>query len=91
MPQALLALAVLLVGGLAFANMRGRVNVFAGTPIRFVFRDGVSSEKHETRLRVLFNNVKDQGNGVYIVIPQESGTIVIPEEATVSGSTVVLR
>lgn len=91
MPQALLALAVLLVGGLAYANSRGRVNLFAGTPVRFVFRDGVSSDNHMSRLRVLFNNVTDQGNGVYVVVPQETGTIVIPEEATVSGSTVVLR
>lgn len=91
MPQALLALAVLLVGGLAYANSRGRLNVFVGQPVRFVFRDGVSSDAHKSRLQVLFNDVKDQGNGVYVVSPQESGTIVIPEEATVSGSTVVLR
>ena len=91
MPQALLALAVLLIGGLAYANQRGRVNVFVGQPVRFVFRDGLSNDVHMSRLKVLFNNVKDQGNGVYIVTPEESGTIVIPEEATVSGSTVVLR
>lgn len=91
MPQALLALAVLLIGGIAYANMRGRVNLFAGKPVRFVFRDGMSSDAHMTRLRVLFNNVTDQGNGVYVVVPQETGTIVIPDEATVSGSTVVLR
>jgi hypothetical protein len=90
MPQALLALAVLLVGGFAYAQSRGKLNVFTGQPVRFVFKDGVSSVEHEGRLRVLFSNVKDQGNGVYIVTPDQSGSILIPDEATVSGSTVVL-
>lgn len=90
MPQVLLALAVLLVGGLAYANQRGKVNVFTGQPVRFVFRDGVSSEAHEMRLRVLFSNVKDEGRGVYLVTPELTGTVEIPPDATVSGSTVVL-
>jgi hypothetical protein len=90
MPQFLLALAALFVGGIAYANQRGKVNVFVGQPVRFVFKDGQSSEAHMARLRVLFNNVKDAGNGVYIVTPEQSGTIVIPDNATVSGSTIVV-
>jgi hypothetical protein len=90
MPQLLLFVAVMLVGGVAYAMNRGSLSVFIGQPVRFTFRDGVSSDAHMSRLRVLFNNVQDQGNGVYLVTPDQNMTVVVPEDAKVSGSTVEL-
>lgn len=86
---------LLLLGLVAFATAlvvikgSGKVNVFAGQAIRFIFKSG-STPQNLSRLRVIFGNVTDLGGGVYQVIPEQTGTIGLPEGATIAGSEVHL-
>lgn len=87
----LLLLGIAATGALVYANERGKVTVFEGRPVKFVFKSG-SSPQNESRLRVLFTNVTDNGGGVYTVVPDTTGSIIIPEgtSVTVAGDTVTL-
>lgn len=82
------ALIVLLLagvaGGIAYATNKGRAAFHKGQTRTVSFKDG-SKPEHLSRLRLLFNNVVDRGNGIYEVTSDFEGSIVLPEGATVSG------
>lgn len=82
------ALIVLLLagvaGGIAYATNKGRAAFHKGQTRTISFKDG-SKPEHLSRLRLLFNNVVDRGNGVYEVTSDFEGSVVLPEGATVAG------
>lgn len=85
------ALAVLLLlaaGGGIYAATGGarRLDMLAGVTRRIRFENG-STPENESRLRVLFAKVVDEGGGVYSVTPGFDGTVSVPSGSSVVGAS----
>lgn len=66
----------------AAVKMPTRVTLFRGQERRIVFADGSTPER-AARLRALFDNVVDEGSGVYRVTPVQDGVFTLPKGASI--------
>lgn len=83
--HALIVLALVgIAGGIAYATGKGRATFRKGQTRTISFKDG-SKPEHLSRLRLLFDNVVDRGNGVYEVTANFDGDITLPAGATIAG------
>lgn len=84
--NALIVLALVGVAG-GIAWLRGGVSAgfFKGQTRTVSFADG-SKPEHLSRLRAIFDQVNDRGNGVYEVTANFDGNVSLPSGAKVSGT-----
>lgn len=69
-------------GGIIALRGKNTASFFKGQTRNIIFRDG-SKPEHASRLRLLFENVIDKGNGVYQVTSNFDGNVSLPEGATI--------